>query len=87
MLVEARRRGPRKRLVQPVKVSTQLEKSALDRLAAYCEAHRIPLTEGFTRAINQLVGAEDARSAALAGEAALDKIWDTPQEDEAWQHL
>lgn len=87
MLVEARRRGPRKRLVQPVNVSTQLEKSALDQLAAYCEAHRIPLGEGFTRAINQLVETEDARSVALAGEAVLGKIWDTPEEDEACQHL
>ena len=87
MLVEAGRRGPRKRLIQPVKVSTQLEKSVRDRLAAYCEAHNIPLTEGFARAIERLVGSNDGRSVALAGEAALGKVWDTAEEDEAWQHL
>ena len=28
-----------------------------------------------------------ARQTALASEAALAKIWDTPEEDEAWRHL
>ena len=87
MLVEARRRGPKKRLVQPIKISTQLEQSVYDKLAAYCKVNRIPLTEGFTQAINALVGPEDGRSVALVGEAALGKIWNTPEEDEAWQDL
>jgi len=28
-----------------------------------------------------------ARQTALAAEATLAKIWDTPEEDEAWRHL
>jgi hypothetical protein len=28
-----------------------------------------------------------ARLTAIAGENTLKKIWDTPEEDEAWQHL
>ena len=81
------RRRPKKRLVNPVKVSTQLEKSYLDMLSAYCEEHHIPLTEGFARAIEKLVQPEGGRVTALASEQALIKIWDTPEEDEAWQHL
>lgn len=87
MPTEERRRGPKKRLVDPVKVSTQLEKSYLDMLSMYCDEHRIPLTEGFARAIEKLVQPEGGRSTALASERALSRIWDTPEEDEAWQHL
>ena len=87
MPIEARRRGPKKRLVHPVKVSTQLEKSYMDMLTVYCDEHRIPLTEGFARAIETLVQPEGGRVTALASERALSKIWDTPEEDEAWQHL
>jgi hypothetical protein len=28
-----------------------------------------------------------ARTTAIASERTLRKIWDTPEEDEAWQHL
>ncbi len=28
-----------------------------------------------------------ARKTAIASERTLQKIWDTPEEDEAWQHL
>jgi hypothetical protein len=28
-----------------------------------------------------------ARLTAIAGENTIKKIWDTPEEDEAWQHL
>ncbi len=87
MPTEARRRGPKKRLIEPVRLSTQLEKSTIDKLASYCEEHRIPLTVGFTRAIEMLVQPENGRVTALASEQALRKIWDTPEEDEAWQHL
>ena len=87
MTIGERRRGPKKRLVHPVKVSTQLEKSHLDMLVVYCDEHRIPLTEGFTRAIEKLVQPEGGRVTALASEQALSKIWNTPEEDEAWQHL
>ena len=63
MSIAERRRGPKKRLVNPVKVSTQLEKSYLDLLAVYCEEHHIPLTEGFARAIEKLVQPEGGRGA------------------------
>src|SRR5579862_184027 len=30
---------------------------------------------------------DDGRATALASERVLSKIWDTPEEDDAWRHL
>jgi hypothetical protein len=38
-------------------------------------------------AVQRSEASDNARNTALAGEHALSKIWDTPEEDEAWRHL
>jgi hypothetical protein len=41
----------------------------------------------FVRDLAQRALPSEGRAMALMSEAALRKIWDTPEEDEAWSHL
>lgn len=55
-----RRPGARKRLQDPVKVGTQIERRYFEALVAYAEREQIPLTEAFRRAIENLLGPQPA---------------------------